>query len=186
MSFSMMVACTTDGGVGFRNSIPWYNPADMKHFQRVTTRTKDPEKQNAIIMGRKTWESLPRKPLQNRRNVILSRSSLDIRGCEVYGSLDTALSVLLHESNVESIFVIGGGEVYREAILHPQCRRVFVTLMDAPIPCDTHFPVETLHSHYTLDTTSELMEHDGLEFVFQEYTRKGGQSHVTPMFVSML
>lgn len=149
VAFTLMVACTPEGGIGHRGKIPWYLPEDLRYFQQITTRTRDPSKQNAVIMGRKTWESLPSKPLKHRRNVVLTRSSHDFRGMETYGSLDTALSVLAHDGGIERIFVIGGGEVYREAVDHPGCEYAYVTVVDKndpsrDIPCDTWFPIHRL------------------------------------------
>ena len=77
-SFSLVVAATVpDFGIGFNGSIPWRIPEDLKFFKDTTTFTKDNQKQNAVIMGRKTWESIPSKyrPLPSRLNIVLTRNT---------------------------------------------------------------------------------------------------------------
>ena len=76
----VVVAATESGGIGIDNAIPWRLPKDMAHFKAVTSTTVDPTKMNAVIMGRKTWASIPAKmrPLKDRVNVVLSTSE-DVR-----------------------------------------------------------------------------------------------------------
>ncbi|EJS41569.1 dfr1p [Saccharomyces arboricola H-6] len=120
-----IVACLQpDMGIGFQGGLPWRLPKEMKYFRQVTSSTKDSNKKNAVIMGRKTWESIPPKfrPLPNRMNVVISRSFDDgfdhdkeksiIRS----NSLANALTNLQNkfQDSLERIYVIGGGEVYNQ------------------------------------------------------------------------
>jgi len=77
--FSLVVAATQRGGIGLNNSIPWKLSTDMKFFKKVTSTTTDASKLNAVIMGRKTWDSIPQKfrPLPGRLNIVLTRSSTE-------------------------------------------------------------------------------------------------------------
>ena len=140
-------------------SIPWKLPGDLKYFKEVTTATSNPDKQNAVrelwsarpchneglraltlpcakvIMGRKTWESIPAKfrPLDDRVNIVLSRNPSAAAelglpaGVVCATSLDNALELLADGSelgaDVESVYVIGGASVYAEAIASPACER---------------------------------------------------------------
>ena len=75
VNFSLVVAVDSNNGMGRAGALPWHLPGDMKHFKEITTRTESPDKKNVVVMGRKTWESLPGKfqPLPERINVIMTR-----------------------------------------------------------------------------------------------------------------
>lgn len=126
--FRIVVAATRSMGIGKDGQLPWKLPTDMKFFKKITSYTTSSSKKNAVIMGRNTWESIPEKfrPLPGRLNVVLSRSikHIDSHGeLIVSDSLDAALALLAsppHSTIVESVYVIGGGQVYRSAeILGP-------------------------------------------------------------------
>lgn len=142
-TFSIIVATDLKRCIGVGGQLPWKLKADLKHFQEITTMTTDPAKQNAVIMGRRTWESLPERsrPLPKRLNVVLSRSALALpEGVVAAASLDAALDMMSRRSDVEQAFVIGGGSVYGQAIVHPTCRRIYLTEIQATVEGDTFFP----------------------------------------------
>lgn len=146
--FQVIVACDEKGGIGYQGTIPWTLRSDLVRFKAITTNTKDPSKQNAVIMGRATWESLPMKPLPNRRNIIVSKT-LDYnlpQGVMFACSLDGALSLAQSFEDIESIFIIGGEGLYHEAISHDDCTTVHLTLVHKTVLCDRFFPLEKLHS----------------------------------------
>ncbi len=126
---ALIVARARNGVIGARGTLPWRIPEDLKHFRRVTTG-------HAIVMGRKTYESIGR-PLPDRRNIVVSRQpALVLAGCEVAPSLESAL-VLARATDPEPI-VIGGAELYREAL--PAATRVFLTDVHAEPEGDAFFP----------------------------------------------
>ena len=98
----ILVAVSPEGIIGKDNTVPWHYSADLKRFKRLTTG-------NTIIMGRKTWESLPKKPLPNRRNIVITRSS--IKEVECFRSIDDALQTCEGD-----IWFIGGAGIYQEAM----------------------------------------------------------------------
>ena len=98
----ILVAVSPEGIIGKNNSIPWHYSADLKRFKRLTTG-------NTIIMGRKTWESLPIKPLPNRRNIVITRSS--IKEIDCFQSIDDALQTCEGD-----VWFIGGAGIYEEAM----------------------------------------------------------------------
>ena len=98
----ILVAVSPEGIIGKDNAIPWHYSTDLKRFKRLTTG-------NTIIMGRKTWESLPKKPLPERRNIVITRSSID--GVECFRSIDDALQTCEGD-----IWFIGGAGIYEEAM----------------------------------------------------------------------
>ena len=169
---SILVACTPNGGIGIRGTMPWYLPPDLMNFQKMTSTTTTPGMQNAVIMGRKTWDSLPKKPLNGRRNVVVTRAP-DMRQVESYPSLDTAIHILSRpDSKVETIFIIGGGELYQTAIRHPLCSKVYLTMLVNDIECDTYFPLNEMDNYFELASLSEVHQYKNIEYVYMEYHKK--------------
>ena len=126
----MIVAVSEDWGIGKDNELLWHIPEDLKRFKRLTFG-------NAVIMGKKTWESLPRKPLPGRKNIVLTDvpgESIDF-SVTAY-SIDDALSKCNKE---EEIFVIGGGSVYSQFM--PLADRLYITHVHRKVPADVYFPV---------------------------------------------
>jgi dihydrofolate reductase len=103
-----------------------------------------PSNRNAVLMGRKTWDSLPPsfRPLPNRLNGVLSRSlpAGDHGTHRVWPSLEAALRDLAADTALANVYVVGGGEIYAQAIARPECRRVYLTSLEADFPCDAFFP----------------------------------------------
>lgn len=133
--YQVVVAATRNWGIGKDGKLPWKLPSDLKFFKEVTITTSDSSKKNAVIMGRKTWESIPleHRPLPGRLNVVLTRSgSFDIATAEnvvTCGSLGSALQLLAaspYSLSIEKVFVIGGGEIFRLAyVLASPCLLFF-------------------------------------------------------------
>jgi len=125
---SLIAAVTDNGVIGRGGGMPWHLPADLAHFKRTT-------QGKPIVMGRKTFEAIGR-PLPGRRNIVVSRrSGFAPAGVETAGSLADALALA---GDAEEVMVIGGGELYREAL--PLARRLYLTRIHAAIEGDTRFP----------------------------------------------
>ncbi|EFJ36491.1 hypothetical protein SELMODRAFT_404548 [Selaginella moellendorffii] len=145
-AFQVVVAATRDLGIGKEGKLPWSVPSDMAFFKRITSEAADARKKNAVVMGRRTWESIPAKfrPLPGRVNVVLSRAGLELGDkAIVCSSLDSALGILAappFDSSVEAVFVIGGGEVFREAMVSPLCTAIHLTEIQTFFECDTFMP----------------------------------------------
>jgi dihydrofolate reductase len=110
---SLVLACTFDGGIGYNNDIPWDIPQEIRKFRKITTVCKSPDKINAVIMGRKTWESLGR-PLPNRLNIIVTTDynyKVDKENVTVAHSINGAL-YQCDKAYIEHIFIIGGAQIY--------------------------------------------------------------------------
>jgi len=164
MNFSIIAAMhhsnraigTTD------NKIPWSCPEDMRFFRKLTMHTEDPNKVNAVIMGSNTWTSLGCKPLPNRLNIVLSRKMAWMErsvpeNIMICSSLDEALHRLTSLPLVESAFVIGGQNVYEQALQHPLCVRVYLNKILAPfnanVNCNTFFPMIDYNKYELLETS---------------------------------
>lgn len=129
MILSIIVAVASDGAIGRANDLLWHLPADLKRFKELTTG-------HTILMGRKTFESLPRGPLPNRRNIIISRSLPAQPGAEVYPTIQQALVACASD---EEVFIIGGGEIYRQLL--PNTERIYLTRVQASFPdAEVFFP----------------------------------------------
>ncbi|KAF8402985.1 hypothetical protein HHK36_011079 [Tetracentron sinense] len=121
-TYQVVVAATWNMGIGKDGKLPWMLRPGLKFFKEVTMATSDPVKKNAVVMGRKTWESIPleHQPLPGRLSVVLTRSgSFDIATAEnvvIYGSMASALELLAASPyclSIEKVFVIGGGQILR-------------------------------------------------------------------------
>lgn len=122
---TLIVARARNGVIGANGTLPWRLPEDLAHFKRTTMG-------HPIVMGRKTWESIGR-PLPGRRNIVVSRRvQLAVAGTEVAPSLDAALALC---AGAGEVFVIGGAQLYREAL--PRAQRLVVTEIDADFEGDT-------------------------------------------------
>ena len=145
----VIAAVSLNGVIGRDGDLPWHLPEDLRHFRRNTVG-------HAIIMGRKTWESIGR-PLPRRRNIVVTRQrDLSIEGCEVVHSLDEALA-LAHQEDAEPR-VIGGASLYAEAL--PQATRLLLTEVQREVDGDTFFPAWRPEDW----RESERTEADGLVF----------------------
>lgn len=116
--------------IGQANQLPWHLPADLKHFKAVTMG-------DAVLMGRKTYESLPIKPLPNRRNIILTRNKDYVApGAEVFHSKEAILSAV--DTDQQTLHIIGGGEIYRLFI--DEVDELYQTIIEGDFEGDTYFP----------------------------------------------
>jgi len=113
---ALILAVDEKNGIGKNNDLAWRIKADMLYFKDITTATQNENKQNAVIMGRKTWESIPEKfrPLPKRKNIVLSRQYFD--ETLSFTSIESALAELEKDDEVENIFIIGGAQIYNETV----------------------------------------------------------------------
>lgn len=126
---SIIAAVAENRAIGFQNKLLYWLPNDLKRFKALTTG-------HTIVMGRKTFDSLPKGALPNRRNVVISRTVTELPGCDVYASLDEALA---HCNADEDIYIIGGASVYEQAL--PLADRLCLTEIAAtPDAADVFFP----------------------------------------------
>lgn len=125
---SIIVAADRNNVIGKDNALIWHLPNDLRFFKEKTTG-------HAIVMGRRTFDSVG-KPLRDRRNIIITRNTdFKVEGCEVVTSLETALALLNPQ---DENFIVGGEEIYRQAL--PLADRVYLTHIDHEFEGDRHFP----------------------------------------------
>lgn len=160
MSVSIIVAIADDGSIGRGGTQPFFVSADLRHFKELTMG-------HPIIMGRKTFEALPKGALPGRRNIVVSRNlAYAAPGAEVVPSLEAALALV----RPEDAFVIGGASVYTQAL--PLAQRLYITRIHALCPdADTHFP--PIPAGWRLVDQSPLAHDDksGLDYQFESYVK---------------
>ncbi len=168
--FDIIVACDLNRGIGKNNSIPWNLPRDLKYFHQVTSTASQAGLHNAVIMGRKTWESLPSRvrPLPQRHNVVITSNNQyplpeGVSRCHTF---EEAFEALAPEP-VDNVFVIGGAQTYDLAIRDPRVGFLYLTEIRQTFECDTFFP--EYEPFFQLVSCSEVHEENGLEFCFKVY-----------------
>ena len=160
-NLSLIVAVADNWAIGKDNSLLWHISDDLRRFKALTTG-------HCIIMGRKTYESFPKRPLPNRRNIVItSNMEYHDEGCEVVHSIQEALE---HCKSDEQPFIIGGATVYRQFL--PLVNKIYLTKVFATFEADTFFP-EIDISQFEQTAASEVFtdEKTGLRYQFLEYRR---------------
>lgn len=160
---TIIAALAQNNAIGFENKLIYWLPNDLKRFKALTTG-------HTIIMGRKTFESLPKGALPNRRNIVLSRQKdFSAAGAEVFHSLNEALEAC---ADKEDIFIIGGSSLYQEAIEHAD-RLCLTHIEDTPKQADAFFPeIDESHWNVILNEKHEADEKHHYCYRFTDYERK--------------
>ena len=149
-NITLIAAMGKNRAIGLDGRMPWHLPAELQHFKRATMG-------KAIVMGRKTWESIGR-PLPGRQNIVISRNpGFSAEGADVCDSLDNAIDI----SETDEIMIIGGGQLYAAAM--PMAAGMILTLIDIEPEADTWFPEweeqewqTTSEEHFPVDENNKL------------------------------
>lgn len=170
MDFAIIAALDENRGIGKNNALPWHLSADLKHFAATT-------KGGTVIMGRKTWESLPPayRPLKDRLNIVVSRGEQALpKGVLLAHSLDEALALAEKHEPQRKAFVIGGALLYVEAIKHPACKELILTHVQGIFDCDTFFPDYSANFKLAFaDKDSSITTQGQPPLHFARYMQKG-------------
>jgi dihydrofolate reductase len=158
-SITLIAAMGRNRAIGLEGRMPWHLPAELQHFKKATMG-------KAIVMGRKTWQSIGR-PLPGRQNIVISRNSDFVaEGADVTDSLETAIEL----ARASEIMVIGGGQLYQLAL--PLARRMVLTLIDIEPEADTWFPEwDARNWHQTRDQHFPVDDTNGLAYRIVEFER---------------
>lgn len=157
-----IIACISQSNraIGYQNRLLYHIKSDLTRFRELTTG-------HTIIMGRKTYESLPNGALPHRRNIVVSRSMKELEGCEVYPNLEAALKAA--EGKTEETFIIGGESIYRQSL--PAAHKLYLTVVDdAPQQADAFFPEINPEEWELIE--KEMRNENGLSFSFLTYLKK--------------
>ena len=158
---TLIVAVSENNGIGKNGKIPWYIPEDLKRFKKITSG-------HAVVMGRKTYESLPIKPLPNRKNIILTsrKTVTTVEGCSLARSLQEVKELVKAE---DEIFIIGGSSVYSAFL--SDTTKLLITKVYKTFDCDVFFP-EVDFRKWSL-RSKELHHQEELSYSFLDYRLKG-------------
>lgn len=170
MTVSLVVAIAENGIIGREGGLPWRLSTDMKRFKAITMG-------HPVVMGRRTWESFPkREPLSGRTNIIITRDrGYSAEGAVVAASLDEALAIAAESPGGDEICVIGGGQIYSAVMDHAD--RLHVTHIDAAIDGDTRFPPIDPQTWYSIhEETVPAGEKDDFATRYVIYERRGRAS----------
>ncbi|KAF7458180.1 AChain A, Bifunctional dihydrofolate reductase-thymidylate synthase [Cryptosporidium felis] len=173
-SVSIIVAASViKHGIGVNGDLPWDIPEDLKNFCKLTSYTDNKLKKNALVMGRKTWDSIGRRPLKNRTNVVIS-STLSTETTDssavVFRSLDDSLEFLMKDDSIETIFICGGETIYRESLEKNLVNTIYLTRVALEeIEFDTFFP--TIPSRFLPIYMSQTFCSKNISFDFMIYER---------------
>lgn len=162
-NLSIIVAMAQNGAIGKDNDLLWHLSGDLKRFKKLTTG-------HPVVMGRKTWESLPKRPLPGRRNIVFTQNpDYEAPGAEVVHSVNDLFKVL--KGTYDEVFVMGGASIYQ--MLLPFVNRLYVTQVYRDFDADVYFPTIDM-SEFTLVSLSDPMfdEESGLDYAYEEYDRK--------------
>jgi len=152
MFFSLILACTLDGGIGMNNSIPWNIKEEMTLFKKITTDVNCYVKKNAVIMGRNTWNSLPVRPLKNRINIIITSKpgTINTNDSDIFAfsSLDEAFDFCESNIYIDKAFVIGGKSLYdlcmNDYKYSKRIDKVHLSIIKNKYDCDSHVDLKKI------------------------------------------
>ena len=157
---SIIAAVAKNRAIGFQNRLLYWLPNDLKRFKALTTG-------HTIIMGRNTYDSLPKGALPNRRNVVLSTTIKELPGCEVFPTLEAALKSCKAD---EEVYIIGGARVYNQAM--PLADRLCLTEVDdTPAEADAFFP-DYSEWQIAWKEEHEKDERHAFNYAFVDYVRQ--------------
>ena len=154
-SLSIIVAIAQNGAIGKDNDLLWHLSSDLKRFKKLTTG-------HPVVMGRRTWDSLPKKPLPGRQNIVMTNNpDFAVEGATVVHSVNELFKTL--KDCDEEVFIIGGGRIYN--MLMPWVDRLYITWVHKDFPeADTFFPVIDLSEFTKVNETEHMTdEKSGLE-----------------------
>ena len=136
MGVNIIVAYCKGNGIGKNNTLPWHIPQDLKHFSTLTKGNNN----NMVVMGRKTWDSLPKKPLPKRFNAILSTQFIiDTDNAKSFNSLQSILD-FSRQNNYQDLWIIGGAEIYKMVLDLDMVDEIHATEIEDWYDCDVFFP----------------------------------------------
>ena len=159
---SAIVAVDNNWGIGYNGDLLEHIPEDLKYFKALTTG-------HVVVMGRKTWDSLPKKPLPNRINYVITKEAKSSNEEVAYFDMN-CIKMMMQKQNDYEYFIIGGGSIYNQLL--PFCDRVYVTkIYKDHDNVDTYFPNLDKSEEWAPTTCGQLLTYNDLTYQFWQYDR---------------
>ena len=160
---SAIVAVDNNWGIGYNGDLLEHIPEDLKYFKALTTG-------HVVVMGRKTWDSLPTKPLPNRHNIVITRTALGQHDGADFWAMNATKTFMRLRKDQYEYFIIGGGTIYKELL--SLCDRVYITkIYKDHDNVDTYFPNLDESEEWAPATCGQLLTHNDLTYQFWQYDR---------------
>jgi len=155
MKLNLIVGVNKQNGIGMNGTMPWYFPEDLKYFQKITKTVNDTSKNNVVLMGRNTMNSIKRFPLGGRINACISTTIHSHEDASVlfFSSFDDAITKLSSRKDVDNIFVIGGAMLYEACLQHKEFKYLYMNELNDDSKCDVFFPIIDLNDYILKDRT---------------------------------
>lgn len=173
MIYSIILASTLEGGIGFNNRIPWHIPEDLKLFKKITTDINCYVKKNAVIMGRKTWESINSKPLIDRINIIITTKPELINNINpnviAFSNLDLAFNYCEESFYIDKVFVIGGRSLYYLCLNTDKYLKnlnyIHLTIIKEKKECDTFINIKNILKKFRNYNINDIIFHSNFIYL---------------------
>lgn len=157
--FKIIVAYEKNRGIGLNNELPWHIPGELRWVSETTTKVADQSKRNALLMGRKTWESIPEnlRPLKNRLNMVVSHTLKEDRpGLLIFPTFEEAVEyVNTNSKSIETCFVFGGATIYKQAFEKNIVDEILATEVDESYLASTFFP--PIPKNFSVQSVEEVV-----------------------------
>ena len=158
----IILASTTSWCIGFKNSLPWHIPEELKKFKEITSKVNNINKKNCVIMGKNTWYSIPKAPLKNRINIVISNNEYEKLKREINNDDDVivvnkfqdAISFVNRNDIIESAFIIGGSQLYNECLSKHigKIKYVYMSLIfDSNYICDSFVNTQLIYYNFDIN-----------------------------------
>ena len=162
MPYRLIAAMGKNFGIGHKGGMPWDIPADMRQFTKLTKGTGN----NAVVMGRNTWESIACSPLRGRANIVMSSDPSKVRNAATTAGVATSIPDVLKmcsNGNYDDIWVIGGSSIYQQFLSEVPCVSCHLTHIDSEYPTDVFFPMNLIHGRWITESMTILGDNPKVE-----------------------
>lgn len=160
--FEMLVAVDNNNAIGSNNTIPWYIPEDLKRFQDIT-------KNNIVVMGRKTFESLPNGKLKNRINIVITNNITNMNNEPdlIFTNMNNFYTIIDNIKNNKKVFIIGGSEIYK--LFYNNCKLIHLTKVYLESDGSIYFPIDINNYKITYKSDVFISKNNNIKYQYYEY-----------------